>query len=139
MKTFTFELPSFIEIFNKKSTKKVYLNLNSYSNLNFRVKKKVKELLKIELEEQLESCPIFKNKVKIFFQVKKTFVNKEKSSDKSNYFSVTSKILYDFLTQEEKWIDDNDNIISEEILLETEHIKSDHASCTITFRIEEIN
>lgn len=139
MKTFTFILPSFIELPRKKGkNKKIYLSMNSFMNAHFLEQHQVKQLLKLEIQQQLIDCPNFENPVEITFKMIKTYVKKEKLSDKSNFFAISSKRLYDFLTEEKKWKDDNDTFIKKEILLPTEHKKSNKASNFITFTITEI-
>lgn len=148
MKSFTFELPSYVDLPPKKASMKpptikqlmskkrktkassrVYLSLNSYYNRNHFDRTKIKRKLKLILKEQLKECPIFDKPVKIDFKI---YSCSKTLKDKSNFFSVTTKLLYDYLTKDKKWIDDNDDYIKTETLHETEYKKSDNNIIAIT-------
>lgn len=79
---------------------------------------------------QIKDCPVFDKPVKVEFKLIK---NSKRRTDKSNFFSVLSKFLYDALVEEGKLSDDNDDFILTETLLPTEYEKSDYNIAIITF------
>lgn len=131
MKKFTFKTKTFVDLPRKtKKDKRIHLNLNTYRNLHHTENNNVKKLYKEIMLEQIKECPKFDKPVKVEFQLIKS---SKRRTDKSNFFSVISKFLYDALVEEGKLIDDNDDFILTETLLPTEYEKSDYNIAIITF------
>lgn len=130
-KTFTFESRTFVDLPRKTmKDKRISLNLNTAALKNFRVYGACKKLYKEIMMEQINNCPVFDKPVTVTFQI---FKKTKGRADKSNFFSVISKFLYDAVAESGKLIDDNDNYIKTETLLPTEYKKSDHNLVIITF------
>jgi len=108
-----------LEVFLERKTvddRKYLLNLNQYRNWqgheNNAVKKKFKEVM----EDQLLGLKI-EGKFKVYF---KLYKRSARRTDKSNFYSVISKFLYDAMSELGCIEDDNDSIVQEEILKITE-------------------
>ena len=131
MKKFTFKTKTFVDLPRKtKKDKRIHLNLNTYRNLHHTENNNVKKLYKQIMMEQIKECPKFDKPVKVEFKLIKS---SRRRTDKSNFFSVISKFLYDALVEEGKLVDDNDDFILTETLLPTEYEKSDYNIAIITF------
>lgn len=92
---------------------------------------KIKKDYVLKMREEIASLPVFKNRVDITVQ----FVRSTRhASDKSNFYSVIAKFLFDGITQAGKWEDDNDKVIRNETILETLYDGDlDAGYCLITF------
>ena len=95
-------------------------------------KKIVLSWLEEYLKETNQSNIKFTKRVKVTFKVYKPTRRK---TDKSNFYSGASKIIYDALVELGVLIDDNDDYISVETLEETEHNKDNPR---LYFKFEEI-
>ncbi len=95
---------------------KVYrLNLNEYRNWQYIVSNQVKSKFKEDISSQLQGITL-PGKLNVTFQL---FKDANRRTDKSNFYSVISKFLYDAMSELGVIEDDNDKIIIEENLLET--------------------
>tara|TARA_R110002050_G_scaffold124575_4_gene243782 strand:+ start:1303 stop:1713 length:411 start_codon:yes stop_codon:yes gene_type:complete len=129
-KIFCFKSPTLVMLPRKtKKDKTVYLNLNCYRNLSWSDNNNSKKLYKKIMQEQLDRCPTFSRPVTIKFKLIK---NSKRKTDKHNFYSVIAKYLYDALTENGNWIDDNDDIIKTEIIEETEYKKGKENLVLIT-------
>ncbi len=104
--------------------KKVSINLNIYRNQNYRLESQCKKLYAAQVLQAMEEARLtdfkFDRPVKVTFQLfKKTRIR----TDKSNFFSIHSKYLYDALADIGVFEDDNDDYIKTEVLLPTVHDK----------------
>ena len=102
-----------------KEAKRVGLNLNVYRNLHSRTNNDSKKLYKQLIKEQLEASGdinIRLYQVEVQFQL---FKGSARRTDKSNFYAVQAKFLYDALVELEILVDDNDKFILTEVLLPT--------------------
>lgn len=109
--------PLYIDLPRKtKKDKRVYLNLNTYRNLNFIVNNQVKKTYLESLRGQLEGLEI-QTPVEIEYKVYKAT---KRLLDKMNVVSIVSKYLLDAITELNCWQDDNDKFVKKETILPTE-------------------
>lgn len=109
--------PLYIDLPRKtKKDKRVYLNLNTYRNLNFIVNNQVKKTYLESLRSQLEGLEI-QTPVEIEYKVYKA---SKRLLDKMNVVSIVSKYLLDAITELNCWQDDNDKFVKKETILPTE-------------------
>jgi len=109
--------PLYIDLPRKtKKDKRVYLNLNTYRNLNFIVNNQVKKTYLESLRSQLEGLEI-QTPVEIEYKVYKAT---KRLLDKMNVVSIVSKYLLDAITELNCWQDDNDKFVKKETILPTE-------------------
>jgi len=109
--------PLYIDLPRKtKKDKRVYLNLNTYRNLNFIVNNQVKKTYLESLRGQLEGLEI-QTPVEIEYKVYKA---SKRLLDKMNVVSIVSKYLLDAITELNCWQDDNDKFVKKETILPTE-------------------
>ena len=109
--------PLYIDLPRKtKKDKRVYLNLNSYGNVNSFVNNEVKKAYLEAIRGQVEG-KVIHTPVEIHYQV---FKQSKRRLDKMNVVAVTSKYLLDALTNLKCWEDDNDDFIKTETILPTE-------------------
>jgi Holliday junction resolvase RusA-like endonuclease len=121
--------------FPRKTKKDVYktLNMNEYRNWDWRVASTAKKNYHEEVKSLFEGLQI-QTPVKVTFQMfKKTKIR----TDKSNFYAVITKFLFDTLTEVGFWEDDNDDYVKEELLLPTEHDKENPRAVFIFETIEE--
>ena len=117
--------------FYKTKTTTEALSMNRYSVWHYRVRSQYKKDYVVKMFDEIKSLPVFVNRVDVTFQMAR---NDKRSSDKSNFYSVISKFLFDGITQAGKWIDDNDKVIRNETILETLYDKdAESCYCLITF------
>ena len=108
--------PLYIDLPRKtKKDKRVYLNLNSYGNVNSFVNNEVKKAYLEAIREQVEG-KVIHTPVEIHYQV---FKQSKRRLDKMNVIAVTSKYLLDALTNLKCWVDDNDDYVNTETILPT--------------------
>ena len=108
--------PLYIDLPRKtKKDKRVYLNLNSYGNVNSFVNNEVKKAYLEMIREQVEG-KVIHTPVEIHYQV---FKQSKRRLDKMNVIAVTSKYLLDALTNLKCWEDDNDDYVKTETILPT--------------------
>lgn len=116
-----------------KKAKKWSVNLNIYRNSHHRLLNETKKLYKEMVEDYLKengiTVSMFDQPVTVTFQL---FKATRRRTDKSNFYSVHAKYLYDSLTELGFLVDDNDDYIKEELLLETVHDK-DNPRVEFTF------
>ena len=111
------ECPTYVVLLRKtKKDKKVYINLNTYRNLNRFTENVCKKAFKDIMRKQLEGLEI-QTPVEVSYKV---FKESNRKSDKMNVISITSKYLMDAITEFGCWEDDDDTNIKKEILLPTE-------------------
>lgn len=111
------ECPTYVVLPRKtKKDKKVYINLNTYRNLNKFTENVCKKAFKDIMRKQLEGLEI-QTPVEVSYKV---FKESNRKSDKMNVISITSKYLMDAITEFGCWEDDDDTNIKKEILLPTE-------------------
>ena len=105
------------------------INLNQYRNWHHSVESKVKRQFTEDLDVQLEGvkiqCP-----VEITYKV---FKPTNRTLDKMNVVSITSKYALDAITHYGCWEDDNDSVVKTETILPTE-LDRDHPRVEITIK-----
>lgn len=137
MNEITLVLPTFVELPRKtKAAKKVSINLNIYRNqmhheLNA-CKQAYKQMVIDYLTKTNQVAVVFDKPVRVRFKLIK---GTQRRTDKSNFFSIASKYLYDALTEIGMLPDDNDDYIHEEILEKTEYVKGEQY---VVFTLTEI-
>ena len=110
------DCPLFIDLPRKiKKHRRVYINLNAYRNLHYQINNQVKKEYLKKVKGQLEGISI-KTPVEITYRV---FKKNKRILDKMNVVSVTSKYLFDAITQLGCWEDDSDTHVKKETLLPT--------------------
>lgn len=137
MKRLIIEHPWWIILPRKtKKDVKISFSLNIILNLHFTqysaAKKQVKENIERYLKETKQDKIKFKNKVKVTFTVYKPT---KRRTDKSNFYSGASKLIYDALVELGTLVDDNDDFIGTEFLNETVHCKDNPR---LEFIVEEM-
>jgi len=99
-----------------KDDRKYLLNLNAYRNWQGHENNNVKTKFKEVMKDQLEQIRI-EGEFSVVFRLYK---ESNRRTDKSNFYSVLSKYLYDAMSELGCIADDNDSIIIEETLCKTE-------------------
>lgn len=92
------------------------LNLNAYRNWQGHESNSIKKAFSLAMKDQLEGLKI-ETPVDIVFRL---FKGSNRITDKSNFYSILSKFLFDSITEYGGWEDDNDNFIKTEIQMPTE-------------------
>jgi hypothetical protein len=114
----TIEIPTHISTGSKK---KYGLNLNVWNTIHYRTKHKIKQLVFDLLKDKLKPVKLLEP-----FNVEFTLQSGDKGKkDKSNFFSVGSKIVYDALTCYSVISDDNDSIIRTETIYPSTYVKNE--------------
>jgi len=112
--------PMYIDLERKtKKDRRVYINMNSYGNVNHFINNQVKIKFKNVIAEQLTGITI-PTPVEIVYQV---FKPSRRRLDKMNVIAVTSKYLLDAITEIGCWEDDNDDYVKKETILPTVYDK----------------
>ena len=112
--------PLYIDLNRKtKKDKRVYLNLNSYGNVNSFVNNEVKKAYLEAIREQIEGL-VIQTPVNITYRVLKP---SKRRLDKMNVVAVVSKYLLDALTKVGFWEDDNDDFVKKETIMPTVYDK----------------
>jgi Holliday junction resolvase RusA-like endonuclease len=112
--------PMYIDLERKtKKDRRVYVNMNSYGNVNHFINNQVKKKFKDIVSRQLVGVKI-PTPVDIFYQV---FKPSKRRLDKMNVIAVTSKYLLDAITETGCWEDDNDDYVKTETILPTVYDK----------------
>jgi Holliday junction resolvase RusA-like endonuclease len=113
--------PMYIDLERKtKKDRRVYINMNSYGNVNHFINNQVKIKFKKVIAEQLTGITI-PTPVEIVYQV---FKPSRRRLDKMNVIAVTSKYLLDAITEIGCWEDDNDDYVKKETILPTVYDKN---------------
>jgi len=113
--------PMYIDLERKtKKDRRVYINMNSYGNVNHFINNQVKIKFKNVIAEQLTGITIL-TPVEIVYQV---FKPSRRRLDKMNVIAVTSKYLLDAITEIGCWEDDNDDYVKKETILPTVYDKN---------------
>lgn len=116
VRTLSVVVPWAVEIPRKtKKNKKVTLNMNTYRNLHRNTNNEAKIILKQLMKDQLEGVSL-ETPVEVTIQVHKPT---RRILDKGNVYAVSSKYLYDAMTEYGVWEDDNDNFVKTEVILPT--------------------
>ena len=112
--------PMYIDLERKtKKDRRVYVNMNSYGNVNHFINNQVKKRFKDIESSQIVGVNI-PTPVEIFYQV---FKPSKRRLDKMNVIAVTSKYLLDAITEIGCWEDDNDDHVKTETILPTVYDK----------------
>jgi len=112
--------PMYVDLERKtKKDRRVYVNMNSYGNVNHFINNQVKKKFKDIVSSQLVGVKI-PTPVEIFYQV---FKPTKRRLDKMNVIAVTSKYLLDAITETGCWEDDNDDYVKTETILPTVYDK----------------
>ena len=104
-----------------KEPKKYRLNLNYTRNAHYQEQNQAKKLFKEYVKRYLEDS----GQINIKFEkpvdvTAKLYKQSNRRTDKHNFISVSTKYLYDALTELGVLVDDNDSFIKIEVLEETE-------------------
>jgi len=136
-KTLKIECPLVILLPRKtKEPKKFRLNLNYVRNAHYQEQNQAKKLFKEYVKKYLEDSEQIDVKFEKPVDVTaKLYKQSNRRSDKHNFISVSTKYLYDALTELGVLVDDNDSFIKIEVLEETEVDKENpRVSYTFTER-----
>ena len=119
-----------------KEPKKFRLNLNYVRNAHYQEQNQAKKLFKEYVKKYLEDSEQIDVKFEKPVDVTaKLYKQSNRRSDKHNFISVSTKYLYDALTELGVLVDDNDSFIKIEVLEETEVDKENpRVSYTFTER-----
>lgn len=93
-----------------KADRGYLININSYRNWAPHENNNVKKAFYEAVKDQLKGVK-FNGTVDIEFTLYK---GSKRKTDKSNFYSILSKFLFDAMTTAECWEDDNDDIIKHE-------------------------
>lgn len=117
----------------KKEGKKFRVNLNYTRNAHFQEMNQAKILFKEIIRKRLEDSGQinikFENPVDV---TAKLYKQSRRRSDKHNFIAISTKFLYDALTEFGILVDDNDDYVKVEVLEETE-VDKDNPRVSYTF------
>jgi hypothetical protein len=117
MESITIISPLYVDLPRKtKQDKRCRLNLNEYRNWHYQVSNQAKSIYKEGIAKQLDGVS-FDGPVNVCF---KLYKGSTRRTDKSNFYSIQSKFLYDAMAELGCIEDDSDDYIKKEELLATE-------------------
>lgn len=122
MKTFTMKAYTHAIVPRKTMKDKIYhLNINNYRNWHHSVEGQIKIEYQNYIKELLIGCPVFDKPVNVEVQLYR-LLNKDgsfpkTSKDKHNVNPILMKYVYDAITENGNWIDDDDTIVKKETML----------------------
>jgi hypothetical protein len=138
-KSYTFKLP--LSLFIPRKTvedRKLMLNINGYKKLESYDIANSKEAFKRLIQEQLNDCPIFHNKINIRFKIIKEYRIQHSYKNKTKIYPIIIDYLTSALFAHNKVKSSLDNTINLETLLPTVYKKKEkgkiqsYAKITIT-------
>lgn len=130
LKEFTIEVPLHVYVPRKTVQDRRYLlNMNSYRNWQGHESNAIKKAFNDVVSGKLKGIQL-QTPVNVEFTLYK---GSNRRTDKSNFYSVLSKFLFDSFTVFEVWEDDNDDFIKTEVQNPTE-VDKDKPRAVFIFR-----
>jgi len=118
------KVPLFVTLPRKtKPSKKVWLNLNVYRNLNKFTENDCKKAFYLAIKDRLPTEKL--GQIRVDCQIFKCMSKKglKKRLDKSNVYAILSKYFFDSLVENGNLSDDNDEVIRTEAILPTKYLE----------------